>query len=104
MKDVSNIVLDMSNKSNELENEIVQLKATKSQTLESINNASVENMDEIKKINNSFTNFQIDLFRKFKSGSKPDSRLQYFTLSTYSSKWTEYGNIQAKLYLPLKSS
>lgn len=69
----------MSNKSNELEIEIVQLKATKSQTLESINNVLVENMDEMKKLNNSYTHFKTELKGMFKPGSKPDSRIQDFT-------------------------
>lgn len=94
----------MSNKSNELEIEIVQLKATKSQTLESINNVLVGNMDEMKKLNNSYTHFKTELNGMFKPGSKPDSRIQDFTKSTYSSTWTEYRNIQDELLLPLKLS
>lgn len=69
----------MSNKSNELEIEIVQLKATKSQTLESINNVLVGNMDEMKKLNNSYTHFKTELNGMFKPGSKADSRIQDFT-------------------------
>ena len=51
----------MSNKSNELANEIVQLKATKSQTLESINNVLVEIIEKIKKINNSYAHFKTEI-------------------------------------------
>ena len=58
-------VLDMNEKSNELENEIAQLKINKSQKLESSSNVSVENTNEIKKLNNSITDTDANLSGKF---------------------------------------
>lgn len=36
-------------------------------------------MDEMKKLNNSYTHFKTDFNGMFKPGSKPDSRIQDFT-------------------------
>ena len=63
-------VLDMNKKSNELENEIAQLKINKSQKLESSSNVSVENMNEIKKMEDSVTDINAKLFGKFNTNRK----------------------------------
>ena len=60
-------ILDLNNKSNKLENEIAQLKMNKSQKLESSSNVSVENANEIKKMENSITDINAKLFGKFTS-------------------------------------
>ena len=60
-------ILDLNNKSNKLENEIVQLKMNKSQKLESSSNVSVENTNEIKKMENSIIDINAKLFGKFTS-------------------------------------
>lgn len=62
--------LDISNKSKELEKDIAQFKINKSKTMESINNVSIENMDEIKKMIDSLSNINTELFSKCKSWSK----------------------------------
>lgn len=62
--------LDISNKSKELEKDIAQFKINKSKTMESINNVSIENMDEIKKMIDSLSNINTELFGKCKSWSK----------------------------------
>ena len=63
-------VLDMNSKSNELENEIAQLKINKSQKLESSSNVSVENTNEIKKMKDSITDINTKLYGKFNPNRK----------------------------------
>ena len=62
--------LDISNKGKELEKDIAQSKINKSKLMESINNVSIENMDEIKKMIDSLSNTNTELFGKCKSWSK----------------------------------
>ena len=71
-------VLDMNKKSNELENEIAQLKINKSQKLESSSNVSVENMNEIKKMEDSVTDINAKLFGKFNPNRKKTCNAQEY--------------------------
>ena len=87
-----------------MENEIAQLKTNTRQTLELINNISEENRNTIKKMNDSFIDFNADLLGKFRLSSKnmcktKSSWKQGYICSAYSRISIEYGNVRTYRFL-----
>ena len=74
-----------------MENEIAQLKTNTRQTLELINNISEENRNTIKKMNDSFIDFNADLLGKFRLSSKSMCKVKSSWKQGYI--WSAYSRI-----------